>query len=99
MAGFVIGQGIGQGMGLLGPKLWADYYGRTFLGTIRGVLQPFSVVASLVGPLFAAYVYDTVGSYNLAFSVIIVCLLLSVVLLWIARPPSMKQSVEIRQGA
>jgi len=99
MGGFIVGQGVGQGMGLLGPKLWADYYGRTFLGTIRGILQPFSVVASLVGPLFAAYVYDTVGSYNMAFLVIIVCLLLSVVLLWIARPPSMKQSVEIRQRA
>ena len=57
---------------------------QSFLGTIRGILQPFSVVASLVGPLFAAYVYDTVGSYNMAFLVIIVCLLLSVVLLWIA---------------
>jgi len=99
MGGFIVGQGVGQGMGLLGPKLWADYYGRTFLGTIRGILQPFSVVASLVGPLFAAYVYDTVGSYNMAFLVIIVCLLLSVVLLWIARPPSMQQSVEIRQRA
>jgi len=99
MGGFIVGQGVGQGMGLLGPKLWADYYGRTFLGTIRGILQPFSVVASLVGPLFAAYVYDTVGSYNTAFLVIIVCLLLSVVLLWIARPPTMKQSVEIRQRA
>jgi sugar phosphate permease len=92
MGCFVIGQGIGQGMGLLGPKLWADYYGRTFLGTIRGVLQPFSVVASLAGPLFAAYVFDTTGSYHLAFWVIIVCLLFSVVLLWIARPPKMPKS-------
>jgi sugar phosphate permease len=93
MGGFIIGQGIGQGMGLLGPKLWADYYGRTFLGTIRGVLQPFSVVASLIGPLFAAYVYDTLGSYNLAFWVIIVCLLFSVALLWIARPPKVPEPV------
>jgi sugar phosphate permease len=93
MGGFIIGQGVGQGMGLLGPKLWADYYGRTFLGTIRGVLQPFSVVASLIGPLFAAYVYDTLGSYNLAFWVIIVCLLFSVALLWTARPPKMPEPI------
>jgi sugar phosphate permease len=99
MGGFVIGQGIGQGMGLLGPKLWADYYGRTFLGTIRGVLQPFSVVASLIGPLFAAYVFDTSGSYNMAFWVIIVCLLFSVVLLWMARPPKMPETVGGTQGA
>jgi sugar phosphate permease len=92
IGGFVLGQGVGQGMGLLGPKLWADYYGRTFLGTIRGVLQPFSVVASLVGPLFAAYVYDTLGSYNLAFFVIIFCLLISVGLLWVARPPKVPAS-------
>jgi sugar phosphate permease len=93
IGGFVIGQGIGQGMGLLGPKLWADYYGRTFLGTIRGVLQPFSVLASLIGPLFAAYVFDTTGSYHLAFWVIIVGLLISVGLLWIARPPRMPETV------
>jgi len=84
---FVVGNGIGQGMGLLQPKLWADYYGRTFLGTIRGVLQPFSVLASLAGPLFAAYVSDTVGSYDPAYWVLIVSLLISSVLMYLARPP------------
>ena len=58
------------------------------------MLQPFSVVATLIGPLFAAYVYDTLGSYNLAFWVIIVCLLFSVALLWIARPPKMPEAAK-----
>ena len=59
---------------------------------VRGT--PFSVVASLVGPLFAAYVYDTLGSYNLAFFVIIFCLLISVALLWVARPPTIAKTAE-----
>jgi sugar phosphate permease len=85
--GYVVGAGIGQGMGLLQPKLWADYYGRTFLGTIRGVLQPFSVMASLAGPLFAAYIYDTTGSYTQAFWVLVGGLVISTGLMYIARPP------------
>ena len=33
-----------------------------FLGTIRGVLHPFSVMANVAGPIFAAYVYGGVAS-------------------------------------
>lgn len=85
--GWVIGSGMGQGLGLLQPKIWADYYGRTFLGTIRGVLHPFSVVAGVAGPLFAAYVYDSAGSYDLAFWTFVATVAASTVLVWFARPP------------
>lgn len=40
----VLFSGLGQGVGGLMSLIWADYYGRAFIGTIRGVLGPFSLV-------------------------------------------------------
>ena len=71
----------------LQPQAWADYYGRAFLGTIRGVLTPFSLMASIGGPLFAAFVFDKAGSYDLAFNVFTVTLIIAAVVLYFAPPP------------
>ncbi len=46
--------------------IWADYFGRGFLGTIRGYVSPFQLVATVGGPIFAAYVFDESGSYMFA---------------------------------
>ncbi len=73
----------------LQSQIWADYYGRAFLGSIRGVLAPFSLISSLGGPLFAAFVFDVAGSYDGAFWVFAITLLLGVVLLYFAKPPGL----------
>ena len=44
-----------------------DFYGRKHYGTIFGFVQGFSTFGSVVGPLMAGFVYDTNGSYQLAF--------------------------------
>jgi len=82
----VIG-GIGGSIASLQPLIWADYYGRAFLGTIRGVLSPFSLLSSLCGPLFAALVYDATGSYDTAFWIFTATLFAAVALMFFARPP------------
>ena len=82
----VIG-GIGGSIASLQPLIWADYYGRAFLGTIRGVLSPFSLLSSLCGPLFAAMVYDATGSYDTAFWIFTATLFTAVTLMFFARPP------------
>ena len=69
-------------------QLWADYFGRQFVGSIRGVLQPFSAVSSICGPLFAAFAHDLTGSYTGAFSVFVVTLLLASCSIFFATPPS-----------
>lgn len=79
--------GLGGAYGTLVPILWADYYGRTFLGTIRGALTPFSLLASLGGPLFAAWTFDVLGSYTTAFWVFGATLILSTGIIYFARPP------------
>jgi MFS family permease len=74
----------------LQSQIWADYYGRTFLGSIRGTLAPFNLISSLGGPLFTAFVFDVAGSYDGAFWAFVTTLPLGVVLLYFAKPPERK---------
>ena len=68
---FIIGNGLfGGGFGFISSYAWANYYGRRFLGSIRGVHHMF-MISNLAGPVFAAIVRDFSGSYQGAFFVVI----------------------------
>jgi MFS family permease len=43
--------------------VWAAYYGRRHLGSIRGITQAGVVVAAATGPLMLSVPYDLTGSY------------------------------------
>lgn len=43
------------------PVVYADYFGRESIGTIRGLTHPMVVAANAVGPLFAGVVFDASG--------------------------------------
>ncbi len=77
-------------IGPLQAQIWADYYGRAFLGTLRGILAPFSLLASAAGPVFAAQVYDRLGSYDGAFWAFVITLVMASIVLFFARPPQEK---------
>ena len=47
--------------------IWADYYGRAFLGTIRGIVLPVTLVGMGIGAPFSGYIYDATGSYILVW--------------------------------
>jgi hypothetical protein len=42
----------------------ANYFGSRHLGAIRGINQPFLAVASGMGPLLAAIIFDATGEYT-----------------------------------
>ncbi len=84
---FALLSGFGSSIGSLQSQIWADYYGRAFLGTIRGLTTPFQLFSSVGGPLFAAFVFDTLGSYNRAFWIYVGTLCVAVVVMFIAKPP------------
>lgn len=63
---FVFGVGVG-GVLTVQETVWADYYGRMTLGTVRSVGRPFTIVFSAGGPVFAGAAYDLGGSYEVAF--------------------------------
>lgn len=83
---FISGFG-SHAFGSLQAQIWADYYGRAFVGSIRGILTPFSLFSSLGGPIMAAFVYDTLGSYDAALWTFVATLSLAVIAIYMATPP------------
>ena len=67
--------------------IWANYFGRRWLGSIRGVAVTCMVAASALGPLPFGYLFDRTGSYSLAIlislSLPLICLITSLM----AKPP------------
>jgi MFS family permease len=57
--------------------LRADLFGRRNYATIAGITMPITMVGTVTAPLFAGYLYDTTQSYDLAFYVFIVMIILS----------------------
>ena len=81
-AGFLF-MGIGWG-GLLPLQevIWASFFGRRYLGSVRSTAMPFTFGMSALGPVLVAYYYDLVGNYNLALLVIALCNIASAIMLF-----------------
>lgn len=91
---FVVIYGIGYGGAI--PLLYAfraDLFGRKRFASISGFAAPFRMVGSVVGPIFAGYIFDVYGDYRLAFNVFTVLALLSAVTFYFVRPIENKTSV------
>lgn len=80
------GLGIGGAIPLQ-ETVWANYFGRQHLGSIRSVAMPFSIIFGAGGPLLAGLLYDGSGSYTLAFTLFSAFWLIGFVLILLARPP------------
>jgi len=67
---FIILFGIGWGgTGTLRPALLREYFGRRSFGTILGFTMGMTAVGTVIGPLFAGWVFDNWGSYHVAWIV------------------------------
>ncbi len=62
----IFGLGIG-GMMFLQNFIWADYFGRESVGSIRGLVNPINLVIGGLGAPAAGYVRDITGSYDPAW--------------------------------
>jgi sugar phosphate permease len=83
----VFGFGLG-GMLTLLPVAWADYFGRTHFGAIRGIALPAQVLAQATGPLISGAFRDLTGDYRLSLQFFAGVAALSVVAALLARQPS-----------
>ncbi len=63
---FTLGVAFG-GMLPLQETIWASYFGRRYLGSVRSVGLPLSLVFSGSAPLLASLYFDRVGDYDGAF--------------------------------
>ncbi len=92
----------GGGMFQLQMQIWPDYFGRKFIGTIRGYSTPFQTLAITLGPLFVAWAYDLTKGYTLAFvTFAITSALGSIIMLFNSPPvpPKMRPAGEALAGA
>ena len=83
----VAGGFVSGGSFVLSALVYAEYFGRTSLGAIRGVTIPLNWVGNALGPLVAGLVFDISGDYFLIFAVFSGMYLTSALLVGLARRP------------
>ena len=87
----VFGLGIG-GMMFMQNFIWADYFGRQSVGSIRGLVNPINLIVGGLGAPAAGYVRDHTGTYDSAWWVGVGLMIVAAVLTLIT--PAPKKSVE-----
>ena len=82
----IFGLGIG-GMMFLQSFIWADYFGRESVGSIRGLVNPINLAVGGLGAPAAGYVRDITGSYDPAWWAGVVLMTFAAVLTVVTPPP------------
>ena len=70
--------------------IWADYFGRAFLGSIRGFVSPIQGLSAIFGPLFAGWLRDVTNSYQIPFYTFVGLYIISAFIILIIRKPILK---------
>ena len=92
LAGYaLVGVGFG-GQIPIQEVTWASFFGRRYLGAVRGVAMPFSFLLAAGSPLAVAAYFDQVGNYDGAFYGISALWVAATVLILFVRKPDKIQS-------
>jgi MFS family permease len=75
------------GVGALGPLTITEMYGLKNFGAIIGLTRPSMIIPTLIGPVMAGVIFDTTGTYELAFIITLGLLIISVLGFALATPP------------
>lgn len=85
------GFAIGAVLTLL-PVAWADYFGRTHYGAIRGIALSAQVLAQATGPLLSGILRDLTGNYAMSLRCFAALAGLSVLAALLARHPALRRA-------
>lgn len=86
----VFGCSVGIGM-IVHTYIFAAYYGRAFLGTIRGIVMPINLLSAGVGAPLVGYLHDFTGSYLPAWWTLLVVYGACSALMLTALPPRSRE--------
>jgi MFS family permease len=92
LAMFVFGVA-SAGFYMLTEVIWANYFGRVSLGTVRGIAHPITALLSALGPWGMGVLFDLQGSYQLAWMILAIGLFIATVLMFVIQPPKPPPSV------
>ncbi len=84
--GLSFGVGIG-GMDPMTSLVWASFFGRRFLGSIRGFVTMTNMVSIAGSPLLVAAIFEATGTYRPAFIVLLAAFLSAAVFILASRAP------------
>ena len=70
---FILLQGLGDGGGIMVWAAMGEYFGRDRFATLRGYITFSHSWALIASPVFAGWVFDKYGSYDLAIGPGAVC--------------------------
>lgn len=93
--GLIIGlvlYGIGNaGSMVVHETIWANYFGRISLGTVRSLVAPLQMASSASGPLVLGLLFDLSGGYDVAWLILALGFAAAAALVLFARPPRQPQ--------
>ena len=88
---FLYGTGL-AGSFVLREVIWANFFGRTSLGTVRGLSLFFSHLFAASGAPFFGFLHDRMGGYDFSFTAFACALFTSALLILLAKPPPRARS-------
>ena len=88
--------GLGIGTNMFNQNyIWAEYFGRTNLGSIRGIVMPINLFIGGLGAPAAGYVVDMTGSYDPAWWTGVALMLVAAALFVVSNNPGEPQTEQI----
>ncbi len=73
---------------------WPQFFGRTHLGSIRGVGTALGIVGAALGPLPFGFAYDLTGDYRAAIGILLILPVVAAIVMWLAKPPRKREAPE-----
>lgn len=86
-SGITFGLSVGAGM-IVHSYIFAEYFGRTFLGSIRGIVLPVMLISAGIGAPMVGYIHDSTGSYVSSWWLILALNVMAALIISSAAKPS-----------